>query len=102
MVCIKGKCDIMGIINYFFELYDDDGDGRVDCEGILCMFEVLFFLFCCGLEGMLSLLSLNFVFSIDNVNGGGENLGYFINERFFGSVSVFIRRCFEYVDLDYL
>src|ERR1035437_7696646 len=27
---IKGKGDIMGSITYFFELYDDDGDGKVD------------------------------------------------------------------------
>ncbi len=44
----------MGCINYFFELHDDDGDGRVDREGILRMSEALLFLSRRGLEGALS------------------------------------------------
>src|SRR5690349_7082308 len=51
---IKGKRDIMGTITYFFELYDDDGDGKVDREGILRMSEALLFLSRRGLEGSLS------------------------------------------------
>ncbi|RKU44282.1 hypothetical protein DL546_001928 [Coniochaeta pulveracea] len=51
---IKGKRDIMGAINYFFELHDDDGDGKVDREGILRMSEALLFLSRRGLEGTLS------------------------------------------------
>jgi TBC1 domain family member 8/9 len=51
---IKGKKDIMGTITYFFELYDDDGDGKVDREGILRMSEALLFLSRRGLEGTLS------------------------------------------------
>ena len=40
----KGTKDIMSNISYFFELYDDDGDGRVDREGILRISEALLFL----------------------------------------------------------
>ncbi|KAK4682762.1 GTPase activating protein (GAP) [Podospora pseudoanserina] len=101
MARIKGKRDIMGTINYFFELHDDDGDGRVDREGILRMSEALLFLSRRGLEGTLSPSSSNLALSTDNVNGGGENPGHSINERFLGSVSAFIRRCFEYADPDH-
>ncbi|KAK9459287.1 rab-GTPase-TBC domain-containing protein [Lipomyces oligophaga] len=36
--------DIMASMAYFFELYDDDGDGKVDREGILQMSEGLLYL----------------------------------------------------------
>ncbi|SLM34822.1 gtpase activating protein [Lasallia pustulata] len=41
---IKGTSDIMASISYFFELYDDDQDGKVDREGILRISEALLFL----------------------------------------------------------
>ncbi|KAK3694261.1 rab-GTPase-TBC domain-containing protein [Podospora appendiculata] len=101
---IKGKRDIMGTITYFFELHDDNGDGKVDREGILRMSEALLFLTRRGLEGDLSpsnsTLALNGL--SDGVNSPqGDIPGQSINERFLGSVSAFIRRCFEYADPDH-
>lgn len=99
---IKGKRDIMGAINYFFELHDDDGDGKVDREGILRMSEALLFLSRRGLEGALSPSSSTLALSGDGANGGyGDVPGQSVNERFLGSVSAFIRRCFEYADPDH-
>ncbi|KAF9879630.1 TBC domain-containing protein [Colletotrichum karsti] len=103
---IKGKRDIMGTITYFFELYDDDGDGKVDREGILRMSEALLFLSRRGLEGTLSpsasTLTLNTPNGMANNNGPEPGMpGISTNERFLGSVSAFIRRCFEYADPDH-
>ena len=101
---IKGKRDIMGAINYFFDLYDDDGDGNVDREGILRMSEALLFLSRRGLEGTLSpsasTLALN-GYQDGSTTPSGQTSGGSINERFLGSVSAFIRRCFEYADPDH-
>ncbi|KAH8816793.1 rab-GTPase-TBC domain-containing protein [Xylogone sp. PMI_703] len=100
---IKGKSDIMGSITYFFELYDDDGDGRVDREGILRISEALLFLSRRGLEGALPPSpSSNGLGEIDAGNKGSldGNSGV-TNERFLSSVSAFIRRCFEYADPDH-
>ncbi|KAK0633207.1 hypothetical protein B0T14DRAFT_560817 [Immersiella caudata] len=98
---IKGKRDIMGTINYFFELHDDDGDGKVDREGILRMSEALLFLSRRGLEGTLS--PTNSTLTLSTMGDGSQNdvSGQTINERFLGSVSAFIRRCFEYADPDH-
>lgn len=63
--------DLMSTIAYWFELYDDDGDGRVDREGILRISEALLF-----------------------VTRRSEE------ETVLGAVSGFIRRCFEYADPD--
>jgi hypothetical protein len=63
--------DLMSTIAYWFELYDDDGDGRVDREGILRISEALLF-----------------------VTRRTEE------ERVLSAVSGFIRRCFEYADPD--
>jgi hypothetical protein len=63
--------DLMSTIAYWFELYDDDGDGRVDREGILRISEALLF-----------------------VTRRTEE------ERILSAVSGFIRRCFEYADPD--
>lgn len=101
MARIKGKRDIMGTINYFFELHDDDGDGKVDREGILRMSEALLFLSRRGLEGTLSPSNSTPTLSGDGLNGGGDAPGQSVNERFLGSVSAFIRRCFEYADPDH-
>jgi hypothetical protein len=104
MARIKGKRDIMGIITYFFELYDDDGDGRVDREGILRISEALLFLSRRGLEGTLSPGASTLTLSGDvNSPQDSQNslpVGISVNERFLGSVSAFIRRCFEYADAD--
>jgi hypothetical protein len=107
MAQIKGRRDIMGSITYFFELYDDDGDGRVDREGILRISEALLFLSRRGLDGNLSPsashLGLN---GLQDSGGNGNSMdesypGTSVNERFLGSVSAFIRRCFEYADPDH-
>ena len=99
---IKGSRDLMGTIAYFFNLYDDDGDGRVDREGILRISEALLFLSRRGLEG-------NFTFIGSAPNGHDQSLrdspdmmnGSTLSEKFLNSVSAFIRRCFEYADPDH-
>jgi hypothetical protein len=92
---LKGTRDIMNSINYFFDLYDDNGDGKVDREGILRMSEALLFLSRRGFEGTItpsqSLEDLN-----DRNHPERDKLS--TDERFLGSVSSFIRRCFEYAD----
>ncbi|KAL2131293.1 hypothetical protein VTI74DRAFT_5299 [Chaetomium olivicolor] len=99
---IKGKRDIMGTINYFFELHDDDGDGKVDREGILRMSEALLFLSRRGLEGTLSPSSSTLTLSGNGANSITNDVpGQSVSERFLGSVSAFIRRCFEYADPDH-
>ncbi|KAK3395493.1 TBC-domain-containing protein [Sordaria brevicollis] len=100
---IKGKRDIMGTINYFFELHDDDGDGKVDREGILRMSEALLFLSRRGLEGTLDRPTAPNGMMTEGgmVTPGHEVPDQSINERFLGSVSAFIRRCFEYADPDH-
>ncbi|KAF7545834.1 hypothetical protein G7046_g9465 [Stylonectria norvegica] len=99
---IKGKRDIMGTITYFFELYDDDEDGKVDREGILRISEALLFLSRRGLEGTLSPSSSGTALNGDSASThdsqGNLSHGISNNERFLGSVSAFIRRCFEYAD----
>lgn len=107
MAGIKGKRDIMGTITYFFELYDDDADGRVDREGILRISEALLFLSRRGLEGTLSpsasQLGLNGPqdSNITLHSPDGAIQGATINERFLSSISAFIQRCFEYADPDH-
>lgn len=100
---IKGKGDIMGSITYFFELYDDDGDGKVDREGILRISEALLFLSRRGLEGSLTpSSSMTGLSEYEAGNGGAiEGPQGTTNERFLSSVSAFIRRCFEYADPDH-
>jgi hypothetical protein len=100
---IKGKRDIMGSITYFFELYDDDGDGKVDREGILRISEALLFLSRRGLDGSLtpsrSIMGLS---EYEATNGSTTDVSMgTTNERFLSSVSAFIRRCFEYADPDH-
>ncbi|KAJ2984164.1 hypothetical protein NQ176_g152 [Zarea fungicola] len=94
---IKGKKDIMGTITYFFELYDDDGDGKVDREGILRISEALLFLSRRGLEGSISSLTDG----PPQETLDSHSPGVSTNEKFLGSVSAFIRRCFEYADPDH-
>ena len=101
---IKGKGDIMGSITYFFELYDDDGDGKVDREGILRISEALLFLSRRGLEGTLGLPATPMTAVSEHNHGNIDQLDPLqatTNERFLSSVSAFIRRCFEYADPDH-
>ena len=101
---IKGKGDIMGSITYFFELYDDDGDGKVDREGILRISEALLFLSRRGLEGSLAPPATPMTAASEHHPGNMEQLDSSqatTNERFLSSISAFIRRCFEYADPDH-
>jgi hypothetical protein len=95
LAAVKGSNDIMSNISYFFELYDDDGDGRVDREGILRISEALLFLSRRGLSQSPSPSS-----STVDVRGGSPERST-RNEQFLSSVSAFIRRCFEYADPDH-
>ncbi|KAK4561293.1 GTPase activating protein (GAP) [Recurvomyces mirabilis] len=93
---IKGGRDLMGVIEWFFELYDDDADGKVDREGILRISEALLFLTRRGVE----------VGEVEGGGGAGVGAGgaegqQSRDERFLGAVSAFIRRCFEYADPDH-
>ncbi|EPS37782.1 hypothetical protein H072_8488 [Dactylellina haptotyla CBS 200.50] len=88
---IKGKKDIMESISYFFELYDDDGDGKVDREGILRISEALLFITRRGWETPPGIGAQD----PKSPEGGKGN-----TDPFLGSVSGFIRRCFEYADPD--
>ena len=97
---VKAARDIMTSISYFFELYDDDGDGRVDREGILRISEALLFLSRRGLEGSLTPSVTNDSYHDDIGNLDQEKKGN-MNEKFLNSVSDFIRRCFEYADPDH-
>lgn len=95
---VKGTRDIMTSISYFFELYDDDQDGKVDREGILRISEALLFLTRRGLGGSLTpSSSSNGLNQDDELNDKTSDP----DERFLSSVSAFIRRCFEYADPDH-
>lgn len=93
---IKGARDIMAHIAYFFELYDDDNDGRVDRDGILKMSEALLFLGRRGFEPATTISSP----STTSFDSGLEKPRQVKDEEFLGAVSSFIRRCFEYADAD--
>lgn len=95
---VKGTTDIMTSISYFFDLYDDDHDGKVDREGILRISEALLFLTRRGLGGSPA-PSSNSVAS--NLEDGIDQKSSSADERFLSSVSAFIRRCFEYADPDH-
>ncbi|KAL2844587.1 hypothetical protein BJY01DRAFT_214888 [Aspergillus pseudoustus] len=90
---LKGPRDIMNNISYFFDLYDDSGNGMVDREGILRMSEALLFLSRRGFEGTITPSQ-----STEDLKEGLEQEKLSTGERFLGSVSSFIRRCFEYAD----
>ena len=88
----------MNNINYFFDLFDDNGTGQVDREGILRISEALLFLSWRGFDGTITPSQ-----PLEEPNGGfeGEHIEkdkLSTDERFLGSVSSFIRRCFEYAD----
>lgn len=95
---LKGPRDIMNNINYFFDLFDDEGTGKVDREGILRISEALLFLSRRGFDGTITPSQ-----PLEEPSGGleGEHIEkdkLSTDERFLGSVSSFIRRCFEYAD----
>lgn len=95
---VKGTTDIMTSISYFFELYDDDQDGKVDREGILRISEALLFLTRRGLGDSLAPSTSSIGLTLgEEHNGKTPNS----DERFLSSVSAFIRRCFEYADPDH-
>lgn len=101
---LKGTTDIMNSMSLFFDLFDDDRNGKVDREGILRMSESLLFLSRRGFDGA--------IIETEIPNGmaspqqppdlalGLNTIKMNINEKFLGSVSAFIRRCFEYADPD--
>ncbi|KAI5307770.1 TBC1 domain member 9, partial [Ascosphaera atra] len=93
---LKGTRDILNTINYFFDLYDDQGNGKVDREGILRMSEALLFLSRRGFEGTMHLEADATLSHSDREHGGTAKMT--VDEKFLGSVSDFIRRCFEYAD----
>lgn len=101
MARVKSNTDIMATIEYFFELYDDDGTGKVDREGILRMSEGLLFLSRRGFgpptpavrPGRRSTQTS----AVDSINDAEQNNG---DVQFLSGISAFIRRCFEYADPD--
>lgn len=95
---VKGTMDIMTSISYFFDLYDDDHDGKVDREGILRISEALLFLTRRGLGGSPTPSSASIPATLhDSLDPKNSST----DERFLSSVSAFIRRCFEYADPDH-
>ncbi|KAK8239330.1 rab-GTPase-TBC domain-containing protein [Phyllosticta capitalensis] len=91
---VKGSKDIMANIAYFFDLYDDDKDGKVDREGILRISEALLFLTRRGLELRSASSSTDALQPANPVEPEKEN----DDEAILNSISAFIRRCFEYAD----
>lgn len=96
---IKGDRDIMSSISYFFELYDDDADGKVDREGILRISEALLFLSRRGVLGGPT-PSPSHSMSESDIGPDGKRRDT-KDEQFLSAVSAFIRRCFEYADPDH-
>ena len=97
----KGSTDIMNSMSLFFDLFDDESTGKVDREGILRMSESLLFLSRRGFDGAITLSdSNNGVGSPLSATEAKVGLKMSTNEKFLGSVSAFIRRCFEYADPD--
>jgi hypothetical protein len=92
---VKGTRDIMTNIAYFFDLYDDDGDGRIDRDGILKMSEALLFL---GRRGVNHVPHPAPTSPTKSESAPDSTLTP--EEQFLSSVSSFIRRCFEYADPD--
>ena len=103
---LKGPQDLMATISYFFDLFDDNGSGEVDREGILNMSEALLFLSRRGFDEMMFSGASSTVIDGSDVSTteldmtGGTSI-MSPGEKFLGSVSAFIRRCFEYADPDH-
>lgn len=95
---VKGTRDLMSTISYFFDLYDDDQDGKVDREGILRISEALLFLTRRGFRGTPTpSRSSTGLTQHDDLDTTAANA----DEKILSSVSAFIRRCFEYADPDH-
>ncbi|KAF2673271.1 GTPase-activating protein-like protein GYP2 [Microthyrium microscopicum] len=91
---VKGTRDIMSNIAYFFDLYDDDGDGKIDRDGILKMSEAFLFL---GRKG----LDIPELQSSSGTPKKSESTVVLSkDEQFLSAVSSFIKRAFEYADPD--
>ncbi|KAK9239652.1 rab-GTPase-TBC domain-containing protein [Lipomyces kononenkoae] len=90
--------DIMNSMAYFFELYDDDGDGKVDREGILQMSE--------GLLYITHRLTPKQAREGEDVSPAGSNGASPAPGQaeppvdYLSSVSAFIHRAFEYATPD--
>jgi hypothetical protein len=98
---VKGARDIMSNIAYFFELYDDDNDGKVDRDGILKMSEALLFLGRRGFDASALIGPATNTFQNGaSPRGAKQHIIDNKDEEFLGAVSSFIRRCFEYADAD--
>lgn len=96
---LKGTTDIMNSMSMFFDLYDEEKNGKVDREGILRMSEGLLFLSRRGFDGAITPTEATNGMSMGSpIDAVGGQLS--TNEKFLGSVSAFIRRCFEYADPD--
>jgi hypothetical protein len=95
---LKGTRDIMNSINYFFDLYDDSGNGQVDREGILRISEALLFLSRRGFDGAITPSETDDGLDASLPLEQRDRVKLSVDERFLGSVSSFIRRCFEYAD----
>ncbi|KAK1140672.1 GTPase activating protein (GAP) [Aspergillus melleus] len=95
---LKGPRDIMNNINYFFDLYDDHGNGQVDREGILRISEALLFLSRRGFDGTITPTQSIEELGAANDREHPDHDRLSTDEKFLGSVSSFIRRCFEYAD----
>jgi Ca2+-binding EF-hand superfamily protein len=99
---LKGTTDIMNTMSFFFDLYDENGSGKVDREGILRVSEALLFLSRRGFEGTLTpSASMNELNASADMDGRRDSAKLTTDEKFLGSVSAFIRRCFEYADPDH-
>lgn len=96
---IKGNRDIMSSIEWFFDLYDDNRDGKVDREGMLRISEALLFLSRRGISSGILTASTNGNGGLHDGSLDGKGNGN-KDEQFLGAVSAFIRRCFEYADPD--
>ena len=98
---LKGKRDIMSTIAYFFDLYDDDNDGKIDRDSILAISEALLFLSRRGVEGALTPVTSSTDYRKSTSSEMSSVPGEMADVHFLSSVSAFIRRCFEYADPDH-
>lgn len=99
MAHIKGNPDIMSTIAYFFDLYDDENNGKVDREGILRMSEGLLFLSRRGFGPINSAPRGRRSTQSSMAESSEESQGT-TDVQFLSAVSAFIKRCFEYADPD--
>ncbi|KAK9475351.1 rab-GTPase-TBC domain-containing protein [Dipodascopsis tothii] len=84
--------DIMASMAYFFEIYDEDGDGKVDREGILQMSEGLLYITRNMADPLSPAASPNSSLTDDKPLDVGD--------KYLSSVSAFIKRAFEYASPD--